>query len=213
MARPSNPARPSNAGGSPRSQWENPSGGEPPRRNFLVEAAAVVFGGILSIYPLFVGSLVFLDPIFKRWKKEKDEGPAMEGEIPRPYLRVAFLSALPDNGTPVQVPVLSDLTDAWNRETAQPIGAVYLINNKGSVSCFNAICPHAGCFVGFSAQRKMFQCPCHTSSFQTDGTRNMPSPSPRDMDSLKVDEEKLKQGEVWVQFANYFPGKEHKELK
>ena len=46
-----------------------------------------------------------------------------------------------------------------------------------------------------------------------DGTRIMPSPSPRDMDHLVVDEEKLKQGEIWIEFVNYYPGKEKQEAK
>jgi menaquinol-cytochrome c reductase iron-sulfur subunit len=113
----------------------------------------------------------------------------------------------------VQVPVIADLTDAWNREANQPIGAVYLRRNEGKVECFNAICPHAGCFVAYAADRKVFQCPCHTSSFQLDGQRIHPTPSPRDMDPLTVDAEKLKEGEVWVEFVNYYPGKEHREEK
>jgi hypothetical protein len=33
------------------------------------------------------------------------------------------------------------------------------------------------------------------------------------MDALKVDETKLQSGEVWVQFVNYYPGKEKQEEK
>jgi hypothetical protein len=33
------------------------------------------------------------------------------------------------------------------------------------------------------------------------------------LDKLAVDEEKLRSGEVWVQFVNYYPGKEHREEK
>jgi menaquinol-cytochrome c reductase iron-sulfur subunit len=146
-----------------------------------------------------------LDPLLRR-KKGGSEGEK------RPFRRVASLDALPE-GTPVQVPVVADLTDAWNREPNQPVGAVYLLRDGDQVACFNAICPHAGCFVGYAADRKVFQCPCHTSSFQLDGTRIMPSPSPRDMDALQVNSEKLKQGEVWVQFVNYYPGHEHREEK
>ena len=108
---------------------------------------------------------------------------------------------------------MADLTDAWNREANQPIGAVYLRREGDKVLCFNAICPHAGCFVGYAAERKVFQCPCHTSSFELDGQRIMPSPSPRNMDELAVDPEKLKAGEVCVQFVNYYPGKEDREEK
>jgi menaquinol-cytochrome c reductase iron-sulfur subunit len=174
--------------------------------------AALAIGGIVGLVPMGAGLLVFLDPIFK--KRAKADGAGGGEEDSRPYLRVATVEALPPDGTPVQVPVIADLSDAWNREPNQPVGAVYLRNVNGAVECFNAICPHAGCFVGYAADRKVFQCPCHTSSFQLDGSRIMPSPSPRDMDPQKVDEEKLKQtGEVWVQFVNYYPGHAEREAK
>jgi menaquinol-cytochrome c reductase iron-sulfur subunit len=108
----------------------------------------------------------------------------------------------------VQVPVVADLVDAWSSEPDQPVGAVYLRKlGDGTVQCFNAICPHAGCFVGYAQERKVFQCPCHTSSFTLEGEIIQPSPSPRAMDRLEVDEDKLKQGEVWVRYVSYLPGK------
>jgi Rieske Fe-S protein len=182
---------------------------DPPRRNFLAAATAAIVGGLVGLFPLGAGALVFLDPILKR--KPKAAGGAADGASDRPFRRVATVDALPADGTPVQVPVIADLTDAWNREPNQPVGAVYLRKvADGAVECFNAICPHAGCFVGYSADRRVFQCPCHTSSFELDGQRILPSPSPRDMDSLQVE---LKEGEVWVQFVNFYPGHEEREAK
>lgn len=186
-----------------------PSAGDPataPRRNVVAAVAAAIIGGFVGLVPLAAGVATFLDPLLRRKKTGGEEGS-------KPAIRVASLDALPADGTPVQVPVIDDLTDAWNREPNQPIGAVYLRREGDKVACFNAICPHAGCFVGYSAERKVFQCPCHTSSFELDGQRIMPSPSPRNMDALTVDPEKLKAGEVWVQFVNYYPGKEHREEK
>jgi menaquinol-cytochrome c reductase iron-sulfur subunit len=177
-----------------------------PRRNAVAAMAALLVGAVISIVPCAAGIAMFLDPLFRRKAKTG-------GESERPFQRVASLDALPDDGTPVQVPVIADLTDAWNREPNQPIGAVYLRRDGDHVICFNAICPHAGCFVAYAGDREVFQCPCHTSSFDLDGQRIMPSPSPRNMDDLKVDEEKLKEGEVWIQFANYYSGHEHREEK
>src|SRR5436305_8725142 len=177
----------------------------PPRRNVLAAVVATIVGSFVGLVPLAAGVATFLDPLFRR-KKAGGEGS-------HPLTRLASLDALPPDGTPVQVPVVADLTDAWNREPNQPIGAVYLRRIGEQVICFNAICPHAGCFVGYAADRKIFQCPCHTSSFQLDGERIKPSPSPRNMDELAVDPQKLKEGEVWVQFVNYYPGKEDREEK
>ncbi len=177
-----------------------------PRRNLLASIAAVIIGSFVGIVPFAAGVATFLDPL---WRQKKSGGEGGE----QPFRRVASLDALPKDGTPIQVPVVADLTDAWNREANQPIGAVYLRREGDTVHCFNAICPHAGCFVGYAAERKVFQCPCHTSSFELDGQRIMPSPSPRNMDELAVDKDRLQAGEVWVQFVNYYPGKEDREAK
>jgi Rieske Fe-S protein len=173
-----------------------------PRRSFLAEVLAVVIGGIVAVFPFASGLIVFLDPILRRRSAEG-------GEVP--FRRVASLGALPVDGTPVQAPVIADLEDAWNREVNQPVGAVYLIRKGNEVIAYNAICPHAGCFVGYAADRKCFQCPCHTSSFQLDGTRiGANSPAPRDMDPLEV---KVEGDNVLVQFKNFYPGKEEREVK
>ena len=178
----------------------------PPRRNLLAAVSAILIGTFVGLTPLAAGLAMFLDPLLRRKKGGGGGGDAK-------FRRVATVEALPSDGTPVQVPVMADLTDAWNREPNQPIGAVYLRRDGGKVECFNAICPHAGCFVGYSADRKVFQCPCHTSSFELSGERIMPSPSPRNMDGLAVDEAKLKEGEIWIEFQNFYPGKEHREAK
>lgn len=181
---------------------------EPGRRNVVAGLAALIIGAIVSLLPFGAGLFVFLDPILKR-----KAGGGAGAEPARPLRRVASVEALPADGTPVQVPVIADLTDAWNREPNQPIGAVYLRKVGDAVECFNAICPHAGCFVAYAADRKVFQCPCHTSSFLLNGSRILPSPSPRDMDPQKVDPEHLKDGEVWVEFVNYYPGHAEREAK
>lgn len=194
----------------PHSPLLSPQADQPPRRNVLAAILAVVIGGIVSLFPLGAGALLLLDPILKA--KKKDKSAADDGGGKR-ALRVATKDAIPADGTPVQVPVIADLKDAWNLEPNQPVGAVYLRSHGGKIECYSAICPHAGCFVAYSADRKVFQCPCHTSTFELNGTRIMPSPSPRDMDQLKVDEAKLAEGEVWVQYVNYYPGKEKQEPK
>ena len=175
------------------------------RRQFLTNSlAATAVGSVIALFPLGAGALILIDPLRKK----------TSGGGERPYVRVASLDMLPADGTPVQVPVLADLTDAWNRESNQPIGAVYLMRTGEEVRCFNAICPHAGCFVGYDATDKIFECPCHTSAFKLDGSIIEPSPSPRAMDELKVDQEHLKQtGEVKVQFVNYLSGKHEQVAK
>jgi len=173
-----------------------------PRRSFIAEVMAGLIGLVVGVFPFASGLIVFLDPILKRKSAEGGE---------HPFLRVASLTMLKDGDPPVQVPVIADLVDAWNREVNQPVGAVYLLRKGDDVIAYNAICPHAGCFVGYAAERRCFQCPCHTSSFQLDGKRiGASSPAPRDMDKLQV---KIEGDNVLVQFMNFYPGKEKPEVK
>ncbi len=189
---------------TPAPQPHSPSPANPPRRNVLVASLAAVVGVIVGLFPVGTGMLMFLDPILKR---KKGGGP----DAGKPRLRVSSVAAVPEDGTPVQVPVIADLTDAWMREPNQPVGAVYLRRNGDKIECLNAICPHAGCFVAYMADRKVFQCPCHTSAFDLEGKRlSEKSPSPRDMDTLNVE---LAAGEVLVEYINYYPGKPGKEEK
>src|SRR5262249_60751155 len=81
----------------------------PPRRNILAAILATIFGGIVGLFPVAAGLFVFLDPLLKRKSAGKSEG-----ESTHTSRRVASLAALPPDGTPVQVPVIADLTDAWS---------------------------------------------------------------------------------------------------
>jgi Rieske Fe-S protein len=114
---------------------------------------------------------------------------------------------------------VADRVDAWTVDPNQPIGAVYLRrvskpgDKKAKVQAFNAICPHAGCFVAWLPEHKVYLCPCHNSAFLPDGEKTKfqgkTNPSPRPMDELKV--EVRDGGEVWVQFQNYYPGLHDKQ--
>jgi menaquinol-cytochrome c reductase iron-sulfur subunit len=170
---------------------------EAPRRNFILELWSCLLGGIAALFPFLTGVAVFLDPL----RRGAKAGQAR-------FLRVATLDAVPDDGLPRQFPVIRDATDAWNYSPNERVGAVYLRRMPGEsqVKAFNVVCPHAGCFVGFDAQGRLFQCPCHTSSFTLDGEVIRPSPSPRGMDPLEV--RVTDEGAIEVAFVNYYPGKE-----
>ncbi|MCA9123515.1 MAG: Rieske 2Fe-2S domain-containing protein [Planctomycetaceae bacterium] len=175
------------------------------RRGFVTRLLAVVCGGIAGAVPFLSGLVVILDPLRRR----------ADGQG---FLRVTTLDSVPDDGIARYFPVVTDRTDAWNRYLDEPIGAVFLRREPGSseLECLNAICPHAGCFVDFNIAAKQFQCPCHDSNFESTGKRLNPDscPSPRDLDTLEVDPERLKAGEVFVNFKNFLtatPEKVEKE--
>lgn len=190
-----------------------------PRRNILSSVAASIVGLLLGLFPFAAGAVVFLDPLLRR--KEEEGGDEPEAP-PGKWIRVATLDSLPADGTPAQFPVIDDLVDAWNRQPNQPVGAVYLSRvadgGKTTVEAFNAICPHAGCFVAYSEPADNYKCPCHNSSFALDGSKletpGAVNPSPRPLDKLEIDQAKLdSDAEVWVKFVNYYPGKHEQVAK
>lgn len=165
----------------------------PERRNFLTKAAAIVIGGAISAVAPIAGLFVAFDPL-----RRKSEGGGA--------VLVAALGSLPADGTPRKFPVLATKVDAWNRSPNVPVGAVYLQKTKeGKVRALNCVCPHAGCPVNYIAAQNHYHCPCHNSSFATDGKILDPkSPSPRALDELPVE---IRHGsEIWVQFQNYRAG-------
>jgi menaquinol-cytochrome c reductase iron-sulfur subunit len=158
------------------------------RRDFFKKSLAVIIGGIVTLVPALAGLMVLTDPLRRK--------AAAGGAI-----KVTTLDALP---------VLADKVDAWNKYRNVPIGAVYLRRTSdGKVDALNVVCPHAGCFVDFSADRGRFLCPCHNSSFGLDGKIADPkSPSPRALDTLTVDVRG--NGDVWVTFQNFQAGRPEK---
>jgi len=187
---------------------ENPAPPSPeipgePRRDFITEILAIGIGAIVGIFPFAAGLVTFFHPL-----REKKTPGAPGGT----FVRVAPLDAVPKDA-PQRFPVKADLYDAWTRSPNEPVGAVYLQRKEGeTVACFNAICPHAGCFV--NCAKAEFSCPCHESVFSLDGKRGEGSPSPRDLDSLDV--RVVEDGNVKfveVKFENYFTGRADKKPK
>jgi menaquinol-cytochrome c reductase iron-sulfur subunit len=175
--------------------------GSPPRRGFLTAALAIVIGGIVGIFPFAAGLAAFFDPL------RRSAGGAKK-------IKITSIEAVPDDGVPRLFPVVADLVDAWTTTPKSRIGAVYLMRKKGSstVQALNAECPHLGCMVGYTANKQLFQCPCHTSAFDVDGKRRLDISKvpPRNMDGLTCE---VKNNEIWVDFQNFYTGLEHQKPK
>ena len=181
----------------PTDPTEPPPPGPPelPRRSFIKQAVTIAIGGLVMVFPAAAGLMVFLDPLRRRG------GAAGAGDV----IPVAPLDAVPADGRPRKFQVVADRTDAWNRYLQVPIGAAYVRREGDRVTAFNAICPHAGCFVD-ARPDGTFLCPCHNSGFLADGSLAPNSVSPRGLDELEVDEAALKRGEVRIKFQNFQAG-------
>jgi Rieske Fe-S protein len=112
---------------------------------------------------------------------------------------VAAAAALPD-GTPVRVTVSAPTRrDAWTAFADVPLGACWLTRRGGEVRALSTVCPHAGCAVDWDAERQLFACPCHDSTFGPNGEQRS-GPAPRAMDALDVE---LRDGRVRVAFRRF----------
>ena len=167
---------------------------EKPRRNFLARVAAGIVGGLCGLVPMLAGLTFLANPVLR-----SGDGSSSGNEGSFVPLGIGP-DAIPDDGTPVSVKVLADRTDAWNVYPNEPIGSVWLRrNSSGKIVVFNTVCPHLGCFVDYRPGNADFFCPCHTSTFDLDGSRVNQIP-PRGMDKLEVEE---RAGELWVRFQNF----------
>jgi Rieske Fe-S protein len=116
------------------------------------------------------------------------------------WLRALRLDAL-EEGVPKRVAMIADARDAWTVERSKELGAVWLVRRGDTVECFSATCPHLGCTIGHDGAAGFF-CPCHESSFATDGAR-LTGPSPRGLDRLKT---RVVDGAVEIDFHKYRQG-------
>jgi menaquinol-cytochrome c reductase iron-sulfur subunit len=173
------------------------------RRGFLGQALTLVVGGVVTLFPLVLGLVPFLDPLRKRRgslpKTLGDEAAAdAEG-----FFAVAQADSLPADGAPQFFQIIANRTDAWTFIPNQPIGAVYLRREGDEVIAFNVECPHAGCTVDYDPVGREFDCPCHKSSFTLDGQRSAQSPSARDLDRLET---RVADGTVHVKYEKFRTG-------
>jgi menaquinol-cytochrome c reductase iron-sulfur subunit len=103
-------------------------------------------------------------------------------------------------GRYVQVPIIGSEVDAWTASPDRRLGAVWLLRGgegADTLRALSAVCPHLGCLI--DRQGDGFNCPCHVSSFASDG-RALEGPSPRGMDPLEV---RVHEGNVMVRWARF----------
>jgi Rieske Fe-S protein len=179
----------------------DPTSGAEPRRGFLAKASALGLAAAAFAAPVLAGLAAALNPLRQKARAGK-------------FYKLASLDALPEDGSPQKFAVIDERVNAWTR-SIEPIGAVYLMRTAGpeQVRALQVTCPHAGCSVQFKEtvdeesgdKVREFHCPCHQARFDLEGNRlGATSPSPRNLDALAIDPDKLP--EVWVQFQEFKTG-------
>ncbi|MEA2017815.1 MAG: ubiquinol-cytochrome c reductase iron-sulfur subunit [Campylobacterota bacterium] len=60
---------------------------------------------------------------------------------------------------------------------------IFIYKKDKNIDIYDAHCTHMGCILNFDNQEKQFNCPCHKSRFDIDGTR-LRGPAKRDLDKI-----------------------------
>jgi menaquinol-cytochrome c reductase iron-sulfur subunit len=165
-----------------------------PSRRSLFRLGAVALGNLFALGLTVPGLKYLLDPL------GKTSGSA---EF-KPLTRLGQLKV----GEPQAFAIISERTDAWVKYPPEPIGSVWLVRqadgSKEPVLAFTAECPHLGCPVNLSPDRKSFLCPCHQAAFTFEGKKTN-EVSPRGMDSLPVELSADNDPEIAVKFERFQP--------
>lgn len=61
-----------------------------------------------------------------------------------------------------------------------------ILHKGGKFLAYDAVCPHAGCPVGYSSSANQFQCPCHGSAFNVETGAVLAGPASQGLTPLKV---------------------------
>jgi menaquinol-cytochrome c reductase iron-sulfur subunit len=144
------------------------------RRGFL-RGIVGMLGGLMGALAVVPGLAFLADPLRR---------PTVTGGgVP---LRVASRRAVKP-GKPLRVNVVGQQHDAWLRLDRVKLGSCWLVSavEGAPVRAFSTVCPHLGCGIDWNDKTGRFDCPCHASSFDTEG-RCLGGPSPRGLDELAV---------------------------
>ena len=112
-------------------------------------------------------------------------------------------------GKPLRVTAVGQRDDGWLHLDKVTLGSCWLVRgvDGGPIKAFSTICPHLGCGIDWNDKTGKFDCPCHASSFDTDG-RCLGGPSPRGLDELDA---RVEGQDVLVRYKRFRIGTEKKE--
>jgi menaquinol-cytochrome c reductase iron-sulfur subunit len=153
---------------------------EEPRRGFLVASINGLMGLITAALALPTAGYLLGGSKTKR---------------PADWVAAGDLAKLEAN-VPEQVVFERVRRDGWKTVT-EKASAWMVKTSEKEVVAFSPVCTHLGCAVSWDGSAKNFACPCHTSSFGTDG-KVLAGPAPRALDrfDLKLDGNTILLGDI-----------------
>lgn len=142
--------------------------GEMTRRSFLHWAIAGL-GAFIAAVLGGSGAAYFVSPAFaKREEDWVDLGPAKD------FAR----------SVPLKVDFVARKRDAW--ATVESRASAWVLTPNGTdFIAYDPKCTHLGCPFRWDDAKKKFLCPCHTASFDVDGSV-VSGPPPRPLDRYPV---------------------------
>src|ERR1700719_625547 len=154
------------------------------RRSFL--GALVALGSVFIVALLSVPLIRFASfPLIRRTTDLKNSP-------------VGSLSEFKSLTEPAMRTVQIEQIDGWRKTISEKV--VYITKDQqNQLRVLTSICPHLGCTVPWSKEKKQFICPCHGGTFSADGSR-VSGPSQRGMDTLETS---VQDGQLLVRFQ-YF---------
>ncbi len=137
---------------------------------------------------------------------------------------VTFLFSMPrfkegEFGGVFTIGTVADLPNTGSAPLNYPKVKLWISNTDNGLMALYKVCTHLGCLYNWSDQDGKFECPCHGSQYQLDGTY-IQGPAPRSLDRFPVQAIDPQSGNVLSelkrrgrsdagpkQFASAYPGR------
>ena len=99
------------------------------------------------------------------------------GSFSYPIGKFLFFSDNPD------IKISLSLKNIDNGVTYLKQSQIFVYKKDEQIIVYDAHCTHMGCILNFNKEKKQFNCPCHKSRFDIDGTK-LKGPAKRDLDRI-----------------------------
>ena len=92
---------------------------------------------------------------------------------------------LPDKPFTVQTP--GNYKNPGVYETFRESHGIWLVSDGTQLVALSAVCTHNGCGTAYDPQAQLFVCPCHSSTFTTDGLNQPNGKAKRPLERCRID--------------------------